>query len=171
MKFFASFVAIGLFAGFSLAQDTVQTAHVTLRSEGDDHSYPLAVPADGNPVLTYSTLPIQRIDAPDFNVLEACVIETPGAKNLSSTIAADGVTQQVVIDPPRRLPASPARGLALRLMVPALVRTANRSAKVPWMIEWARGWLLGLKDDERKSRDICWTGKREEDGVFTIGER
>ncbi|KAL7916472.1 hypothetical protein GGI35DRAFT_41008 [Trichoderma velutinum] len=110
MKFFASFVAIGLFAGLSLAQDTVQTAHVTLRSEGDDHSYPLSVPADGKPVLTFSTLPIQLIDAPDFNVLEACVIETPGAKNLSSTIASDGVTQQVAIDPPQTVTSITCQG-------------------------------------------------------------
>lgn len=110
MKFFASFVAVSLFAGLSLAQDSVQTAHVTLRSEGDDHSYPLTVPADGKPVLTYSTLPIVVIDAPDFNVLQACVIETPGPKNLSSTIASDGVTQQVVIDPPQAVTSISCQG-------------------------------------------------------------
>ncbi|KAL7816724.1 hypothetical protein V8C26DRAFT_89678 [Trichoderma gracile] len=111
MKFFTTVCAIGLFAGASLAQDApVQTAHVTLRSEGDDHSYPLTVPADGKPVLTHSTLPIALIDAPDFNVLQACVIETPGAKNLSSTIAADGVTQQVVIDPPQAVTSISCQG-------------------------------------------------------------
>ncbi|RFU75108.1 hypothetical protein TARUN_7110 [Trichoderma arundinaceum] len=104
MKLSASFVAIGLFAGASIAQDTgVQTAHLTLRSIGDDHSYTLDVPADGQAVETFRSLPVQLIDAPDFNVLEACVIDTPGPKNLSSTIADDGVTQQVVIDPPQQV--------------------------------------------------------------------
>lgn len=112
MKFFTS-VAISLFAGVSLAQDTVQTAHVTLRSLGDDHSYALAVPADGNPVLTYSTLPIQLIDAPDFNVLDACVIDTPGPKNLSRAIAADGVTQQIVIDPPQTVTSITCQGTCI----------------------------------------------------------
>ncbi|KAL7948011.1 hypothetical protein V8C42DRAFT_316392 [Trichoderma barbatum] len=110
MKFLATFAAIGLFAGLSLAQDTVQVAHVTLRSIGDDHSYPLDVPADGKAVLTYSSLPIQHIDAPDFNVLQACVIETAGEANLSSTIAADGVTQQVVIDPPQAVTSITCQG-------------------------------------------------------------
>lgn len=109
MKSFASLIVFGL-AG-SMAQDApVQTAHVTLRSLGDDHSYPLAVPANGQPVLTYSTLPIQLIDAPDYNVLQACVIDTPGPKNLSSTIAADGVTQQVVIDPPQAVTSITCQG-------------------------------------------------------------
>ncbi|KAM0255593.1 hypothetical protein ACHAQJ_005596 [Trichoderma viride] len=114
MKFSTSFVAIGLFAGVSIAQNTtVQTAHVTLRSLGDDHSYPLSVPANGEPVFTYSTLPIQLIDAPDFNVLQACVINTPGPKNLSSTIAADGTTQQVVIDPPQTVTSITCQGTCI----------------------------------------------------------
>ncbi|KAL6900159.1 hypothetical protein GGI43DRAFT_59838 [Trichoderma evansii] len=111
MNFFSSFVTIGLFAGVSIAQNTtVQVAHVTLRSVGDDHSFPLAVPADGKPVFTYSTLPVQKIDAPDFDVLQACVIDTVGPANLSSTIASDGVTQQVVIDPPQTVTSITCQG-------------------------------------------------------------
>ncbi|KAL7938428.1 hypothetical protein V8C35DRAFT_153401 [Trichoderma chlorosporum] len=110
MKFFASIAAIGLFAGLSLAQASVQTAHVTLRSEGNDHAYPLDVPANGEPVYTYSTLPIQRIDAPDYNVLQNCVIDTPGPKNLSTGIAPDGVTQQVLIDPPQTVTSMTCQG-------------------------------------------------------------
>ncbi|KAL7922796.1 hypothetical protein ACQKWADRAFT_320477 [Trichoderma austrokoningii] len=102
MKFSAPFLAISLLTGVSMAQNsTVQVAHITLRSEGDDHSFPLSVPANGKPVFTFSTLPVQKIDAPDFDVLQACVIDTVGPANLSSTIASDGVTQQVVIDPPQ----------------------------------------------------------------------
>ncbi|KAK1252333.1 hypothetical protein MKX08_003520 [Trichoderma sp. CBMAI-0020] len=111
MKLFASFLAIGLFTGLSIAQNsTVQVAHVTLRSEGDDHSFPMSIPADGKPVYTYSTLPVQRIDAPDFDVLQACVIDTVGPANLSSTIASDGVTQQVVVDPPQTVTSITCQG-------------------------------------------------------------
>lgn len=114
MKFFSSFVAIGLLAGVSIAQNsTVQVAHVTLRSEGDDHSFPMDVPADGKPVFTYSTLPVQKIDAPDFDVLQACVIDTVGPANLSSTIASDGVTQQVVIDPPQTVTSITCQGTCI----------------------------------------------------------
>ncbi|UKZ60922.1 uncharacterized protein TrAtP1_002193 [Trichoderma atroviride] len=98
MKLSTSFLAIGLFTGVSIAQNsTVQVAHVTLRSEGDDHSFPMSVPADGKPVFTYSTLP-------------ACVIDTVGPANLSSTIASDGVTQQVVIDPPQTVTSITCQG-------------------------------------------------------------
>lgn len=111
MKAFASFLAIGLFTSVSIAQNsTVQVAHVTLRSEGDDHSFSLSVPANGKPVFTYSTLPVQKIDAPDFNVLQACAINTVGPANLSSTIASDGVTQQVVIDPPQTVTSITCQG-------------------------------------------------------------
>lgn len=114
MKLFASFFAICLFASLSVAQNsTVQVAHVTLRSEGDDHSFPLDVPANGKPVFTYSTLPVQKIDAPDFDVLQACVIDTVGPANLSSTIASDGVTQQVVIDPPQTVTSITCQGTCI----------------------------------------------------------
>ncbi|KAK6445255.1 hypothetical protein FP744_10001503 [Trichoderma asperellum] len=111
MKFLSCFVALGLFVGVSIAQNsTVQIAHVTLRSEGDDHSFPLNVPANGKPVFTYSTLPVQLIDAPDYDVLQLCAIQTVGPANLSSTIASDGVTQQVVIDPPQTVTSITCQG-------------------------------------------------------------
>lgn len=111
MKFLSCFVALGLFVGVSIAQNsTVQIAHVTLRSEGDDHSFPLNVPANGKPVFTYSTLPVQLIDAPDYDVLQLCAIQTVGPANLSSTIASNGVTQQVVIDPPQTVTSITCQG-------------------------------------------------------------
>jgi hypothetical protein len=127
MKLFTSLLAIGLFTGVSMAQNsTVQVAHVTLRSIGDDHSFPMSVPANGTPIYTYSTLPVQKIDAPDFDVLQACVIDTVGPANFSSTIASDNVTQQVVIDPPQTVTSITCQGTC--------VETGSESTYILWHI-------------------------------------
>ncbi|GFP52921.1 hypothetical protein ACSS6W_000341 [Trichoderma asperelloides] len=137
MKFLSCFVALGLFVGVSIAQNsTVQIAHVTLRSEGDDHSFPLNVPANGKPVFTYSTLPVQLIDAPDYDVLQLCAIQTVGPANLSSTIASDGVTQQVVIDPPQTVTSITCQGTCVETWGPSISHEEAESYEAIYMVDF-----------------------------------
>lgn len=81
-----------------LAEDN-QTAHLTFRD--DTGSYTLDVQADGKTVLTNSDMLVHLVDAPDYNARQACKFNTVNNETtISTTIAKDGVTQQVVFDPP-----------------------------------------------------------------------
>ncbi|RDA94943.1 hypothetical protein CP533_0152 [Ophiocordyceps camponoti-saundersi (nom. inval.)] len=78
----------------------VQTAHLTFRADSSPETYNLTVNADGKLVETgHDMLPISHIDAPDYLARSLCHFQTPRAVNLSTTVASDGITQQVVLNP------------------------------------------------------------------------
>ncbi|RDA88830.1 hypothetical protein CP532_5473 [Ophiocordyceps camponoti-leonardi (nom. inval.)] len=86
--------------GTSTRVGEVQTAHLTFRSDSSPETYNLTVKADGSIVKTgHDTLPISHIDAPDYLARSFCHFQTPRAVNLSTMVASDGITQQVVLNP------------------------------------------------------------------------
>ncbi|KAJ6442294.1 galactose-proton symport [Purpureocillium lavendulum] len=82
--------------------DDAQTAHLTFRAASSPETYDLAVRADGGSVETgHADLAVHLIDAPDYLAYSLCKFATPQPVELSTTIADDNVTQQVVLDPPQ----------------------------------------------------------------------
>ncbi|GJN81880.1 hypothetical protein VFPFJ_03022 [Purpureocillium lilacinum] len=92
---------LSLVAAAVTAED-VQTAHLKFRAASSSETYDLAVKADGSSVDTdHADLSIHLIDAPDYLASSLCHFTTPQPVELSTTIADDNVTQQVVLDPPQ----------------------------------------------------------------------
>lgn len=77
----------------------VQTAHLTFRPSATSSAYELAVPADGTPVFTNSDAKISLVDAPDYYAEGDCTFDTVESAQTHSTVAADGVTGQIVFEP------------------------------------------------------------------------
>ncbi|PFH55525.1 hypothetical protein XA68_18115 [Ophiocordyceps unilateralis] len=99
-----SIIALGAtgLTGVVAARDEVQTAHLTFRAVSSPETYRLAVRADGKPVKTgHDALNVSHIDAPDYLARALCKFQTSREVKLSTTVAKDGVTQQVVLDPPQ----------------------------------------------------------------------
>ncbi|PNY24094.1 Uncharacterized protein TCAP_05958 [Tolypocladium capitatum] len=107
MKYSA--LSIGLFAGALGAppsevfmRDDVQTAHLTFHTDSCPETYALAVKADGSTVETaHDGLDIFLIDAPDYLAYSMCKFQTPGEVTLSTKLASDNVTTQIVLSPPQ----------------------------------------------------------------------
>ncbi|POR38492.1 Uncharacterized protein TPAR_01315 [Tolypocladium paradoxum] len=114
MKFSA--LSIGLFASGALAAPSkvdprgeAQTAHLTFRAAEGPETYALAVKADGSTVETanngaaagHDGLVIGLVDAPDYLASDFCKLETPGEVTISTRLAADNVTTQLVLQPPQ----------------------------------------------------------------------
>ncbi|PHH88345.1 hypothetical protein CDD83_7643 [Cordyceps sp. RAO-2017] len=113
---------LGLFAGTGLAvpsseletRDEPLTAHLTFRAASSEETYTMAVLADGNPVKTgHETLAVGLVDAPDYLAQTFCNFQMSGEASISSKIASDNVTQQVVIDPPQPILSVSCRGFCV----------------------------------------------------------
>lgn len=77
----------------------IQTAHLTFRSDASNEAYKLTVKADGTSVPTNNDTLVSLIDAPDYLARSQCKFDTVDKVELSTTIASNNVTQQVVLKP------------------------------------------------------------------------
>ncbi|UNI22338.1 hypothetical protein JDV02_008234 [Purpureocillium takamizusanense] len=101
MKLQLSAALLSLAIASASAAD-VQTAHLKFRASSSSETYDLVVKANGHPVDTgHADLAVRLVDAPDYLAYSLCRFATPRPVKLSTTIADDNVTQQVVLDPPQ----------------------------------------------------------------------
>lgn len=96
MKFI---IPISAIIGTTLAAPPAQTAHLTFRSDPSNAAYTLTIVADGTTSTVHNNTPISLIDAPDYLARSLCKFDTVDKVEFSDTIAADNVTQQVVLKP------------------------------------------------------------------------
>ncbi|KAM4061145.1 hypothetical protein HRG_009974 [Hirsutella rhossiliensis] len=116
-------LSLGLLAGNVLATPAqemdawgdVQTAHLKFRAASSPDTYDLTVQADGNAVNTgREKLDIGLVDAPDYFAVSLCKFKTPGKVEISSKVASDRYTQQVVIDPPQPIISVKCQGMCVQ---------------------------------------------------------
>lgn len=105
---------------FALGALGVQTAHFTFNNADTSKHYDLTVVADGAVVklrafscictpcfgsanIIDNRLAVHHIDAPDYCLRNLCKLKTTQPTELNDAIAADGVTQQVVLKPPTQV--------------------------------------------------------------------
>ncbi|EQL02997.1 hypothetical protein G6O67_005214 [Ophiocordyceps sinensis] len=113
-------VSLGILADNVLATpspkvDDVQTAHLKFRASSSPDTYDLTIQADGNVVKTdRDKLAIGLVDAPDYYAASLCKFETPGKVKISSKVAGDRYTQQVVLDPPQPILSVKCQGMCVQ---------------------------------------------------------
>lgn len=105
---------------FALGALGAQTAHFTFNNADSSKHYNLTVVADGTVVkprtpsciliphsgsanIVDNRLAVHHIDAPDYCLRTLCKLSTAQPTELKDAIAADGVTQQVVLNPPTQV--------------------------------------------------------------------
>ncbi|KAK4092218.1 hypothetical protein Purlil1_3471 [Purpureocillium lilacinum] len=132
---------LSLVAAAVTAED-VQTAHLKFRAASSSETYDLAVKADGSSVDTdHADLSIHLIDAPDYLASSLCHFTTPQPVELSTTIADDNVTQQVVLDPPQPVLSVRCEGMCVGTY--ALdPNGASTFAHLEGIVEEGENWLM-----------------------------